>query len=121
MADAAGYPGSGMSYSGSVGGTAFESANDFYKNAVVPALSEEELATFRRVETTTKNRRTVPVTSAAPTGTTFRKGQLGPVKHPRKIPAGIGVTWYGIETEQSVTDLVTLHNILWRAECVRDR
>ena len=39
---------------------------------------------------------------------------LGPVKHPAKIPAGIGVTWYGVNTEQSVTDLATVHGLLWK-------
>ncbi len=39
---------------------------------------------------------------------------LGPVKHPTVIPAGIGVSWFGVQTEQSVTDSATLHELLWR-------
>ena len=39
---------------------------------------------------------------------------LGPVKHPVKIPAGIGVTWYGVLTEQSITDIASIHGILWK-------
>ena len=39
---------------------------------------------------------------------------LGPVKHPVRVPAGIGATWFGVETEQSVTDSATLHEIMWR-------
>ena len=39
---------------------------------------------------------------------------LGPVKHPIRVPAGIGATWFGVETEQSVTDSATLHEIMWR-------
>ena len=39
---------------------------------------------------------------------------LGPVKHPAKIPAGIGVIAFGVYSEQSVTDAAMLHEILWR-------
>ena len=41
---------------------------------------------------------------------------LGPVKHPVRVPAGIGVRWFGVETEQSVTDSATLHEVLWRVK-----
>lgn len=53
------------------------------------------------------------VISAADVAFAFEVG-LGPVKHPVVIPAGIGVSWYGVQTEQSVTDSATLHELLWR-------
>lgn len=41
---------------------------------------------------------------------------LGPVKHPVKVPAGIGVTSFGVYSEQSVTDAAMLHELLWRVQ-----
>ena len=35
-------------------------------------------------------------------------GIAGPV-----IPAGTGVSWFGVDTQQSVTDAATLHRLLW--------
>ena len=51
------------------------------------------LEDFRRVETATKNRRAVPVTSAAPAGRSFDNGQKGPIKHPRQGLAGAVQFW----------------------------
>ena len=36
-------------------------------------------------------------------------GIAGPV-----IPAGLGVSWFGVDTQQSVTDASSLHRLLWR-------
>lgn len=38
---------------------------------------------------------------------------LGPVNTRKSIDAGIGVSWYGVHTQQSVTDSATLHELLW--------
>ena len=61
--------------------------------------------TFRRVETATKNRRAVPVTSVGLTGKPFRKGQLGPIKHPRHGLAG-AVQYWANGSRQNVTTLL---------------
>ena len=51
------------------------------------------LETFRRVETTTKSRRGVPITSQAPATKPFRKGKEGPIQHERQGLAGAVQFW----------------------------
>eukprot|EP00966_Prymnesium_polylepis_P233091 5390726-Prymnesium_polylepis.1 len=36
-------------------------------------------------------------------------GLAGPI-----IPAGLGVSWFGVDTQQSVTDASSLHRLLWQ-------
>ena len=39
---------------------------------------------------------------------------LGPAGLPRSLEAGIGLPWYGVDTQQSVTDSATIHALLWK-------
>ena len=41
---------------------------------------------------------------------------LGPLSIRRSIDAGIGISWYGVYTQQSVTDSATLHELLWAVQ-----
>jgi len=41
---------------------------------------------------------------------------LGPMNLRLQLDAGIGIPWYGIFTQQSVTDSATLHQLLWHIQ-----
>ncbi len=41
---------------------------------------------------------------------------LGPMNIPPALDVGIGITWFGVMTQQSVTDSATLHALLWRVQ-----